>query len=131
MVSGDVLDCCVVGDDLVEPGAPARNRFEQRRTTLESDRPNTVPFDRCRQQDLLKPLWRWVGPWDQKGRGPIRGPKSICIRLFLFLAKSLQPKRQCAFAHFGAGDIRGEVVFICCAFTLRGDVPKMLRDRLG
>ena len=57
--------------------------------------------------------------------------RSICIRFSLFLAGSTQPNRQRGFAHFDAGDIRKEVVFIRCAFALADDVSTMLRDRLG
>src|SRR5262245_35351099 len=108
LASGDILDGCAVGDDLIEPSAPACDGFEQRRATLEFDRPNAAPFDSRRQQDLLEPSGRRFGPWDQEGRGSIRGRELIGIRLWLFLAGSLQPERQCAFAHFNTGGVREE-----------------------
>jgi hypothetical protein len=62
LASGDILDCCAVEDDLIEPRAPARDRFEERHATLEFYRPHAMPFDSCRHQDLLEPLWRRFGP---------------------------------------------------------------------
>jgi hypothetical protein len=50
----------------------------------------------------------------------MHGRKVIGIRLSLFLARSLQPKRQCACAHFNTGYILVEAGSIFRAFVLGG-----------
>src|SRR5262245_31406910 len=84
--------------------------------TLEFDWPHFLPFDSCRQQDLLEPLGRRFGPWDQEGRGSLHG-QQVDLHPPLVVSRrepsTRAPARFCA--HFYTGDIRAEA---CRAFAL-------------
>jgi Integrase core domain len=62
MASGDPLDRCGAGNDLVEPSTTTGDRFEQRRSTLEFDWSYAVPFGSCSRVRAMGARDRPVSP---------------------------------------------------------------------
>ena len=63
---GDVLDCCVIGNDSFEPSTATGNRSEQCSAALDFDRSGVRACDRQRQQNFTWLLRRRFAPGNKK-----------------------------------------------------------------
>ncbi len=95
-----------------EPGATARNRFQERRPALDLDRPDAGSSGCCRQENFLEPLGRRFGPWDQQRWHMFHGRCPVSGVIGLSHGRLPQPDRQLAGAHFDASNARAEALWM-------------------